>query len=159
MIFDVGRIAIGATHDPTPLTRCVVIRVSACGRAGADLYILHSEFVPTLRIVPSHEYADEVVAAGGNGAALKIRERLAAVPKPYCFVCNYCRLGRNNFCERRQATGATQQRVPQSTSLCPQPTVWCRLPRSEPRTPLSSSRCRARSEAMTLSGNSSYLRG
>jgi threonine dehydrogenase-like Zn-dependent dehydrogenase len=158
VISDVGKIAVEASDDPTPLMRSLVIRVSACGLCGTGLHILHGEFAPRLRIVPAHEYVDEVVAIGGNVVALAISEKLAADPNLYCFECHYRQVGRNDLCERWQAIGVTRQEVRQSTSLCPQPTAWCCLPTSEPRTPLSSSHCRARSEAMTSSGNSSHLR-
>ncbi len=108
VIFDVGKVAIEVIDDPTPERHEVVIGVSACGLCGTDLHILHGEHAPSLPIVPGHEFAGEVVAIGGSVRGLEIGQRVAVDPNIYCFECHYCRLGRNNLCERGQAIGVTR---------------------------------------------------
>ncbi|MFC1401613.1 MULTISPECIES: zinc-dependent alcohol dehydrogenase family protein [Streptacidiphilus] len=102
-----GVVRIETVEDPTPGPRDVVVQVAACGLCGTDLHILQGEFAPTLPIVPGHEFAGEVVALGSEVRELSVGDRVAADPSLYCHECHYCRLGRNNLCERWAAIGVT----------------------------------------------------
>ena len=93
------------TRRPGP--REVVVEVAACGLCGTDLHILQGEFAPTLPIVPGHEFAGEVVALGADVTELAVGDRVAVDPSLYCYECHYCRIGRNNLCERWAAIGVT----------------------------------------------------
>ncbi len=58
--------------------------------------------------MPGHEFAGEVVAVGAAGApSCAIGDRVAVDPSLYCHECHYCRIGRNNLCERWAAIGVT----------------------------------------------------
>ena len=102
-----GVVRIESVGDPTPGPRDVVVEVAACGLCGTDLHILQGEFAPTLPIIPGHEFAGEVVALGAEVRDLSVGDRVAADPSLYCHECHYCRLGRNNLCERWAAIGVT----------------------------------------------------
>ncbi|MDX6314074.1 MAG: hypothetical protein QOF44_3538, partial [Streptomyces sp.] len=102
-----GVVGIETVDDPTPGPRDVVVRVSACGLCGTDLHILQGEFAPTLPIIPGHEFAGEVVAVGTGVRELSLGDRVAVDPSLYCHECHYCRIGRNNLCERWAAIGVT----------------------------------------------------
>ncbi|WP_426563199.1 zinc-dependent alcohol dehydrogenase family protein [Angustibacter sp. McL0619] len=110
VISGVDQVEIADLPDPTPGPREVVVRVSACGLCGTDLHILKGEFAPTLPVVPGHEFAGEVVAVGTSvdaADAIAVGDRVAVDPSLYCFECHYCRLGRNNLCERWAAIGVS----------------------------------------------------
>ncbi|BBB02127.1 putative zinc-binding dehydrogenase [Actinacidiphila reveromycinica] len=102
-----GQVGIETVDDPTPGPSEVVVQVSACGLCGTDLHILQGEFAPTLPIVPGHEFAGEIVAVGSQVRGLNAGDRVAVDPSLYCHECHYCRIGRNNLCERWNAIGVT----------------------------------------------------
>jgi 2-desacetyl-2-hydroxyethyl bacteriochlorophyllide A dehydrogenase len=101
----VGEVAVMTVDDPTPRPRDVVVQVAACGICGTDLHILDGEFAPSLPIIPGHEFAGTIVAVGSQVTELKTGQRVAVDPSLYCNECHYCRLGRNNLCERWNAIG------------------------------------------------------
>jgi 2-desacetyl-2-hydroxyethyl bacteriochlorophyllide A dehydrogenase len=120
----VGEVAIATVEDPTPGPRDVIVDVAACGICGTDLHILDGEFAPALPIIPGHEFAGTVVAVGTEVTDLTIGQRVAVDPSLYCNECHYCRLGRNNLCERWNAIGvsvpggaAEFARVPQANCV------------------------------------------
>jgi 2-desacetyl-2-hydroxyethyl bacteriochlorophyllide A dehydrogenase len=102
-----GQVGIETVDDPVPGPDDVVVEVAACGLCGTDLHILRGEFAPTLPIVPGHEFAGTVVAAGARVEELSVGDRVAVDPSLYCHRCHYCRIGRNNLCERWNAIGVT----------------------------------------------------
>ncbi|WP_416979573.1 zinc-dependent alcohol dehydrogenase family protein [Streptomyces sp. T028] len=102
-----GKVELQNVADPAPGPREVVIKVAAVGLCGTDLHILQGEHAPSLPIVPGHEFAGEVVAVGSEVSELTVGTRVAADPNMYCNECRYCRLGRNNLCERYAAIGVT----------------------------------------------------
>lgn len=103
----VGEVAVITVEDPTPQPRDVVVQVAACGICGTDLHILAGEFAPSLPIIPGHEFAGTIVAVGSNVTELKPGQKVAVDPSLYCNECHYCRLGRNNLCERWNAIGVS----------------------------------------------------
>ena len=103
----VGEVAVITVEDPTPQPRDVVVQVAACGICGTDLHILEGEFAPSLPIIPGHEFAGTIVAVGSHVTELKPGQKVAVDPSLYCNECHYCRLGRNNLCERWNAIGVS----------------------------------------------------
>ncbi|KOG58525.1 alcohol dehydrogenase [Streptomyces griseoflavus] len=102
-----GRVEITTVDDPAPGPGEVVVDVAGCGLCGTDLHILQGEFAPTLPVVPGHEFAGTVVALGAGVTGLAEGDRVAVDPSLYCYACHYCRIGRNNLCERWAAIGVT----------------------------------------------------
>ncbi|WP_371502774.1 zinc-dependent alcohol dehydrogenase family protein [Kitasatospora sp. NBC_00374] len=102
-----GVLGIESVDDPSPGPGEVVVEVAACGLCGTDLHILGGEFAPSLPLVPGHEFAGMVVALGAGVSNLAIGDRVAVDPSLYCHECHYCRLGRDNLCERYAAIGVT----------------------------------------------------
>ncbi|SDN52242.1 zinc-dependent alcohol dehydrogenase family protein [Actinacidiphila guanduensis] len=102
-----GQVGVENVDDPAPGPGEVVVQVAACGLCGTDLHILQGEFAPTLPIVPGHEFAGEVVAVGSGVRELAVGDQVAVDPSLYCHECHYCRIGRNNLCERWAAIGVT----------------------------------------------------
>jgi len=107
LIKDVQQVDVVTVDDPAPGPRDVVVQVAACGICGTDLHILDGEFAPALPIVPGHEFAGVVVAAGSAVSELAPGQRVAVDPSLYCHECHYCRLGHGNLCERWNAIGVS----------------------------------------------------
>jgi 2-desacetyl-2-hydroxyethyl bacteriochlorophyllide A dehydrogenase len=107
-----GQVEVTTVDDPTPGPRDVVVDVAACGICGTDLHILDGEFAPTLPIVPGHEFSGIVVALGAEvdpaADGIAVGDRVAVDPSLYCMECHYCRIGRNNLCERWNAIGVSR---------------------------------------------------
>ncbi|MDH2388012.1 zinc-dependent alcohol dehydrogenase family protein [Streptomyces sp. HNM0663] len=102
-----GKISVSTVPDPSPGPRDVVVRVASCGLCGTDLHILQGEFAPTLPIVPGHEFAGEVVAAGADVTEVSVGDKVAVDPSLHCHECRYCRAGRGNLCDRWAAIGVS----------------------------------------------------
>ncbi|MER6999382.1 zinc-dependent alcohol dehydrogenase family protein [Streptomyces sp. NPDC000410] len=102
-----GKVSVVSVPDPAPGPREVVVEVAACGLCGTDLHILQGEFAPTLPIVPGHEFAGVVVAAGADVSEVAVGDRVAVDPSLPCHECRYCRVGRGNLCDRFGAIGVT----------------------------------------------------
>jgi propanol-preferring alcohol dehydrogenase len=93
--------------EPGPLQ--VLLRVQACGVCRTDLHLVDGE-LPDVRfpITPGHEVVGTVVTAGTGVARFRVGDRIG-VPwlAETCGVCQYCRGGRENLCERARFTGYT----------------------------------------------------
>jgi 2-desacetyl-2-hydroxyethyl bacteriochlorophyllide A dehydrogenase len=107
-----GQVEVTTVDDPAPGPREVVVDVAACGICGTDLHILDGEFAPTLPIVPGHEFSGVVVALGSGvdpaADGIRVGDPVAVDPSLFCMECHYCRIGRNNLCERWNAIGVSR---------------------------------------------------
>jgi 2-desacetyl-2-hydroxyethyl bacteriochlorophyllide A dehydrogenase len=102
-----GEIALESVPDPSPGPREVVVEVAGCGICGTDLHIMDGEFAPAYPIVPGHEFAGTVVAAGAEVTEVRVGDAVAVDPSLHCGECYQCRRGRGNLCERWAAIGVT----------------------------------------------------
>ena len=103
-----GDIRVGNVDDPTPKPGEIVLQVGACGVCGTDLHIADGEFPPTpYPIIPGHEFAGEVVAAGPGVEAVAGGDRVAVDPSLFCGRCHFCQRGRGNLCQNWGAIGDT----------------------------------------------------
>ena len=84
----------------------VLLKVRACAVCRTDLHVVDGELSdPTLPIVPGHEIVGEVVARGAD-APLAIGARVGVGWLGFsCGVCDFCRAGRENLCDRARFTG------------------------------------------------------
>ncbi|MEY9847891.1 zinc-dependent alcohol dehydrogenase family protein [Streptacidiphilus sp. MAP5-3] len=114
-----GVVDVVTVDDPTPGREDVVVEVAAVGLCGTDLHILEGEFAPTLPIVPGHEFAGRIVAAGADVVGLAVGDRVAVDPSLYCHACHYCRMGRGNLCERWNAIGVSRPGAAAEFALAP----------------------------------------
>ena len=84
----------------------VLIRVRACALCGTDIHAWRGNFAGVrLPVVLGHEFAGEVVGAGGEGLPLGFRccvENLIT-----CGACEFCRSGRPNLCTSLESIGNT----------------------------------------------------
>jgi 2-desacetyl-2-hydroxyethyl bacteriochlorophyllide A dehydrogenase len=91
---------IAADHD-------VLLKVDRTGICGTDLHILS---VPpghpaTPGSILGHEYVATVVDAGEGVTHLQPGDRVVIDPNITCGLCQYCRLGMTNVCEKMTTLG------------------------------------------------------
>ena len=92
---------------PTPGTGEVLVRVSACGVCRTDLHVVEGELPPARpSIVPGHQVVGRVERAGPDTRRFGHGDRVGiAWLRATCGVCELCRVGRENLCERAEFTG------------------------------------------------------
>jgi alcohol dehydrogenase, propanol-preferring len=92
--------------QPEPGAGEVLIRVRACGVCRTDLHVVEGELpVRKANVIPGHQ----VVGTVESGAGKLARGTRVGVPwlNRTCGVCEFCRSGRENLCDRPQFTGWT----------------------------------------------------
>ena len=92
---------------PAPGSGEILVRVSACGVCRTDLHVVEGE-LPPIRpsVVPGHQVVGRVEAAGGGAGRFQLGDRVGiAWLRGTCGVCEACRSGRENLCERAVFTG------------------------------------------------------
>ena len=92
---------------PRPTGTEVLVRVHACGVCRTDLHVIEGELPPRKSpVVPGHQVVG-VVEGGGPAASRFATGTRVGVPWLHrtCGVCEYCRSGRENLCERAEFTG------------------------------------------------------
>jgi len=92
---------------PAPGSGEVLIRVRACGVCRADLHVVDGELTqPKLPLVPGHEIVGMVEALGAGVKRLSVGDRVGVPWLGWtCGVCDFCRSGRENLCDRARFTG------------------------------------------------------
>jgi propanol-preferring alcohol dehydrogenase len=87
----------------------VLIKVTACGVCRTDLHVVDGELPdPKLPIIPGHEIVGTVVQQGPGVHTFKPGERIGVPWVGYtCGECQYCRIGKENLCDRPKFTGYT----------------------------------------------------
>lgn len=85
----------------------ILLRVTACAVCHTDLHTVEGDLrLPKLPIVPGHQVVGVVAAVGEEVDSFVIGDRAGAIwLHRTCGVCEYCRSGRENLCERAAFTG------------------------------------------------------
>jgi propanol-preferring alcohol dehydrogenase len=94
---------------PMPGPGQVLLKVSACGVCRTDLHVVDGELTnPKLPLIPGHEIVGHVVNSGEGGEHFKIGDRVGVPWLGWtCGECAYCRMGKENLCDRAKFTGYT----------------------------------------------------
>jgi propanol-preferring alcohol dehydrogenase len=92
---------------PRPGPHQVLIRIGACAVCRTDLHVVDGELPdPKLPLVPGHEIIGTVVETGSEVERFAPGDRVGVPWLGWtCGVCEYCRCGRENLCERARFTG------------------------------------------------------
>jgi propanol-preferring alcohol dehydrogenase len=92
---------------PRPDPHQVLIAVRACAVCRTDLHVLDGELPdPKLPLVPGHEIIGTVVEKGESVDRFRVGDRVGVPWLGWtCGVCEYCRSGRENLCDRARFTG------------------------------------------------------
>ncbi len=103
-----GRPLIAAELSaPRPGPQQVLIAVHACAVCRTDLHVVDGELAdPKLPLVLGHEIIGSVVEKGAEVDRFAIGDRVGVPWLGWtCGVCEYCRSGRENLCDRARFTG------------------------------------------------------
>src|SRR5436190_11336026 len=92
---------------PKPDAGQLLVRLSACAVCRTDLHILDGELPdPKLPLVPGHEIIGTVMEKGVDADRFAIGNRVGVPWLGWtCGICDYCRSGRENLCDRARFTG------------------------------------------------------
>mgnify|MGYP000524097187 CR=1 FL=1 len=86
------------------------VKVLACGVCRTDLHVVDGELPdPVLPIIPGHEIVGRVDRVGPGVEGLQMGERVGIPWLGHtCGTCPYCRMQRENLCDRPLFTGFTR---------------------------------------------------
>jgi propanol-preferring alcohol dehydrogenase len=100
-------LAAGDVAPPRPGPGQVLIRVHACAVCRTDLHVVDGELPrPKLPLIPGHEIVGTIVERGAGVDRFEIGDRVGVPWLGWtCGVCEYCRGGHENLCDRAQFTG------------------------------------------------------
>jgi alcohol dehydrogenase, propanol-preferring len=92
---------------PRPGPQEVLIAVRACAVCRTDLHVVDGELAdPKLPLVPGHEIIGIVVEKGDVAERFAVGDRVGVPWLGWtCGVCEYCRAGKENLCDRARFTG------------------------------------------------------
>ncbi len=92
---------------PRPGPRQVLIAVRACAVCRTDLHVVDGELArPKLPLVLGHEIVGTIVEKGAEVDRFALGDRVGVPWLGWtCGVCDYCRGGRENLCDRARFTG------------------------------------------------------
>ena len=98
---------LDARPTPVPGPGEILVRVSACGVCRTDLHIVEGELPPVrASIVPGHQIVGRIERTGSGARRFALGDRVGiAWLRGTCGVCEACRSGRENLCERAVFTG------------------------------------------------------
>ncbi len=103
-----GRDLVAAeVPPPRPGPGQVLIQVRACAVCRTDLHIIDGELPePKLPLIPGHEIVGSVVEKGADVDRFKLGDRVGVPWLGWtCGVCDQCRGGAENLCDRARFTG------------------------------------------------------
>lgn len=105
-------IRVEEVAEPQPAAGQVKIKVAWAGICGSDLheYLAGPIFIPVDQphplshdrapIVMGHEFSGEVVAIGAEVTRIRLGDRVVVEPILACGVCEACRRGKYNLCDK-----------------------------------------------------------
>ena len=95
--------------QPQPGPDQILVRVHACGVCRTDLHVVEGE-LPSRKspIIPGHQIVGVIEETGPQAKRYSIGDRVGIAWLHHtCGVCEYCRAGKENLCERPDFTGYT----------------------------------------------------
>jgi propanol-preferring alcohol dehydrogenase len=100
-------LAAAELPPPRPGRQQVLIAVRACAVCRTDLHVVDGELPdPKLPLVPGHEIIGNIVEKGESVDRFRVGDRVGVPWLGWtCGVCEYCRSGRENLCDRARFTG------------------------------------------------------
>jgi propanol-preferring alcohol dehydrogenase len=95
--------------NPIPGPDDVVVAVAAAGICHSDVHYRAGHPAPRhLPVIPGHEVAGTIVAAGSNVSPARVGDRVALHYVVSCGRCDSCRGELEQFCERYEMLGQTR---------------------------------------------------
>ena len=96
--------------DRQPGPGQIRVKVAACGVCRTDLHVVDGELPhPQVPIIPGHEIVGRIDAIGSGVEGLAVGQRVGVPWLGHtCGVCPYCKMQRENLCDRPLFTGYTR---------------------------------------------------
>lgn len=95
-------------EKPSPKPDEVLIKVKAAGFCGTDIHTYKGEHVTNYPIIPGHEFAGVVEAAGDKVTQFHPGDTVIADPNVFCENCYYCKQNKQIHCEHIEVIGNTR---------------------------------------------------
>jgi propanol-preferring alcohol dehydrogenase len=94
---------------PQPADDEVLVKVHACGICRTDLHVVEGELaIRKSRVIPGHQVVGTINTVGSRVDEFKIGDRVGiAWLNRTCGICEFCRGGNENLCDRAEFTGWT----------------------------------------------------
>lgn len=124
-----GHVDLVNVDPPRPGEGEVLVKVQYAGVCGTDIHILH-DLYPKARppVTLGHEFCGIVSELGPNVQGWKAGDRVTVESAAYfCRVCEPCRSGQTQRCEKRQAFGSSRDGAFASFAVVRQDGIY-RLP-------------------------------
>jgi 2-desacetyl-2-hydroxyethyl bacteriochlorophyllide A dehydrogenase len=103
-----GHANLETVADPTFGPNDIIVAVDSCGVCGTDLHIIDGDYpAATYPLIPGHEIAGTVVAAGSEVNGPTEGSFVVVDPVVACGYCSDCRQGHTNLCRNWQGYGVT----------------------------------------------------
>jgi len=98
---------LAQVSEAAPGPQQIRLRVAACGVCRTDLHVIDGELTePELPLILGHEIVGRVEARGEGATRFAVGDRVGVPWLGWtCSVCDYCRSGRENLCDRARFTG------------------------------------------------------
>jgi alcohol dehydrogenase, propanol-preferring len=102
-----SRLTAAELPPPHPAPQQLLIAVRACAVCRTDLHVVDGELAdPKLPLVPGHEIVGIVIDKGEAAERFAIGHRVGVPWLGWtCGVCEFCRGGQENLCDRARFTG------------------------------------------------------
>lgn len=102
-------LALSECPIPQPADDEVLVKVHACGICRTDLHVVEGELpVRKSRVIPGHQVVGTISAVGSQVDEFRPGDRVGiAWLNRTCGVCEFCRAGKENLCDRAMFTGWT----------------------------------------------------
>jgi Zn-dependent alcohol dehydrogenase len=94
-----ARLTIEELDLADPAQDEVLVRIDAAGVCHSDYHYLTGDLPSRMPVVPGHEGAGEVVAAGADVTAVRPGDMVGLMWRPRCGRCRYCLSGRPALCQ------------------------------------------------------------
>jgi len=103
-----GNVELVNVDPPRPGEGEVIVKVQYAGVCGTDIHILHDLYPKALPPVTlGHEFCGVVSELGIDVQGWKVGDRVTVESAAeFCGVCEFCRSGQTQRCEKRQAFGS-----------------------------------------------------
>ncbi|PYS70246.1 MAG: alcohol dehydrogenase [Acidobacteria bacterium] len=94
---------------PQPADDEVLVEIHACGICRTDLHVVEGELpIRKSRVIPGHQVVGTISAVGSRVGEFKPGDRVSiAWLNRTCGICEFCRGGKENLCDRAMFTGWT----------------------------------------------------
>jgi propanol-preferring alcohol dehydrogenase len=104
-----GALSLEETQPAALDEHQVRLQVLACGVCRTDLHLLDGELPQAVYpVTPGHEIVGRVVEAGSRVTEFRVGDRVGVPWLGWtCGVCEYCKQGLENLCDRAAFTGCT----------------------------------------------------